>query len=688
METKQDLFYNILTFNWPKEKVKLHFTDKESQGLERIFHKIVPREITNHYPALQEGCEHLYTSYTIPFDKSKSISVKLEDSNWSTAKRYFNWLIRTYFQNNESTIVKTGFISETQVWIPSGTQPLNEFTVYDKYSLKVQIKVLSNYPEIQLSYDGRSKVFKDPASELIKTISASCFNWVLYQGEILKWEMLNDLESDIDHSQVFPSLNMEIETELGMTYQPARTENKYSDYLDQIVSFYKRFINVKSFKSVIDLRPSGFLKVKTISIDSTSPDSNKLLFGNNSVGVIPYNGISKNQPYKSSPYSKINMFYIFHEEDYDSAKLVQKRFTEGLGYSFKGLYSFAKLFLHTEKKFSIKFTNRDNPIPEIEQQISERAFDPNIKYIAIYLTPFGKFESNKAHRNLYYQIKELLLKREITSQAIDPAKMIEQGDNWKYSLPNIAIAMLAKLNGVPWQLACKEKNELIVGIGAFTHKEENIQYIGSSFSFNNSGHFNRFEYFMKNEVDVLAGSIADSVRQYATAHGEPERLIIHFYKEMSKSEIRPIQKELFDLGLNIPVFIVTVNKTESKDIVAFDKGWEKRMPQSGIFINIGRKQYLLFNNTRYGNSIPSKIDGYPFPIKLKIECTTPELLNNTKTIKGLIDQVYQFSRMYWKSIRQQNLPVTIKYPEMVAKIAPHFSDSDIPEYGKSNLWFL
>jgi hypothetical protein len=40
-------------------------------------------------------------------------------------------------------------------------------------------------------------------------------------------------------------------------------------------------------------------------------------------------------------------------------------------------------------------------------------------------------------------------------------------------------------------------------------------------------------------------------------------------------------------------------------------------------------------------------------------------------------------------VRQQNLPVTIKYPEMVAQIAPHFSGGDIPAtIGKDNLWFL
>jgi hypothetical protein len=37
-----------------------------------------------------------------------------------------------------------------------------------------------------------------------------------------------------------------------------------------------------------------------------------------------------------------------------------------------------------------------------------------------------------------------------------------------------------------------------------------------------------------------------------------------------------------------------------------------------------------------------------------------------------IYKVYQFSRLYWKSVRQQNLPVTIKYPEMVAQFYPYF----------------
>lgn len=65
-----------------------------------------------------------------------------------------------------------------------------------------------------------------------------------------------------------------------------------------------------------------------------------------------------------------------------------------------------------------------------------------------------------------------------------------------------------------------------------------------------------------------------------------------------------------------------------------------------------------------------------------------ELVQDVEVIRELIDQVYQFSRMYWKSIIQQSLPVTIKYPEMVAEIYPYFQHDELPDHGKESLWFL
>jgi len=62
--------------------------------------------------------------------------------------------------------------------------------------------------------------------------------------------------------------------------------------------------------------------------------------------------------------------------------------------------------------------------------------------------------------------------------------------------------------------------------------------------------------------------------------------------------------------------------------------------------------------------------------------------DNLMAARELVVQVYQFSVMYCKSMHHKNLPVIVKYPEMVAQIAPHFEGNDIPYYGKKNLWFL
>jgi len=157
---------------------------------------------------------------------------------------------------------------------------------------------------------------------------------------------------------------------------------------------------------------------------------------------------------------------------------------------------------------------------------------------------------------------------------------------------------------------------------------------------------------------------------------------------MSQRELNPIMEALYKLELNIPVFIVSINKTESRDLVAFDMDSPGLMPRSGTCLSIGKNRYLLFNNTRYENEAVKLTDGYPFPLKLSIDCTDPARLDEMQVTAGLIEQVYQFSRLYYKSVRQQGLPVTIKYPEILARMLPEFSGNGIPEFGLDTLWFL
>ena len=229
---------------------------------------------------------------------------------------------------------------------------------------------------------------------------------------------------------------------------------------------------------------------------------------------------------------------------------------------------------------------------------------------------------------------------------------------------------------------------MVIGVGAFTNQGENRRYIASAFSFQNNGLFRNFEYFNQNETKLLAGSILKAIRDF-TSVAQADKVVIHFYKEMSYEELQPIIDGMNKLKLGVPLYILNINKTEAEDMIAYDVNWgNKLMPVSGTYIRIGVNKFLLFNNARYPNDIYyADTDGYPFPIKIKISSPDEDAFEDVEVIEELLTQVYQFSRLYWKSLRQQNVPITIKYPEMVAQIAPRF-ENGVPEDAKDTLWFL
>jgi hypothetical protein len=341
---------------------------------------------------------------------------------------------------------------------------------------------------------------------------------------------------------------------------------------------------------------------------------------------------------------------------------------------------------------NIYYHDRLNPMPEVEEFLMDNyASQDGIKHLAIYLIPFSKEETRKQEVKIYARIKQSLIKRRIACQFVKPETIEQPNEQFKWSLTNISVSIMAKLGGVPWRLDKPEKTSLIVGVGAFLHPD-GVRYVSSAFCFDNSGKFIEFDYLMSHQTKELAGMIAAKVKEFKNNFGNPERLVIHFYKKISDEEIKPIEKKLLDLKFPnpIPIFIVTINKTYAEDIVAFDRSPDNNllMPYSGTYISIGNKKYLLFTSTRYPGATFLPKEGVPFPIKLAIDCTEPTQLEKAETIKELIDEVYQFSRMYWKSLTQQGLPVTVSYPAMVAEVAPYFEGGAIPEEGKDNLWFL
>ncbi len=679
-----NLFFNILTFDWPEQPLTFYFKEGKQEDGTTIHKSIFPKNIENYLPNAN-NIDFISTSFDYEKEGYVPIEIDFKHENKDFIKRYYNEKIKFFFKKKNPQILKINFVKDNQIWIPNQKDSTPQYKTFDKFTLSINFQEVSDFPELQISYDGQGKILKKNIFEITNDVSIGSIGSVFYNKKIEKYKSL--VEKNVELEKVYPVLNNRIKSELEFKLTVLKRENKYTNYFNKINQFYIDFLNTSLFKQFIPINSIGFLDVSPLKINRTDLNCNKLIFGNNKENNVPNDGLKANGPFKKSKFSNVQFFYIFHEDDLSKTKIIDTYLKTGIGW-FKGVEKYINLPISTVHGGSITFKDKQNPLTDIKSQLSKKELNSDTKYIAIYLTPFSKNDESPENRELYYKLKEDLLSRGITSQVIDVNKIWEGNESYSYNLPNIAVALLAKLGGIPWKLNIPTKNELIVGIGAFKDTTNDIQYIGSAFSFDNTGSFKNFEYFTKSETRELAGSIINSLREYTSINKDIERLIIHFYKAMSEKEIKPIQDALDRLKLEIPIFIVTINKTISQDIVAFDEDNKELMPLSGTYINIGNKKYLLYNNSYHRADFNVSKEGYPFPIKLKIDCTDKTRLEDTKEIKELIEQVYQFSRMYWKSIKQQNLPVTIKYPEMVAQIAPHFDGGEIPSFGKDNLWFL
>ncbi|WP_169703036.1 argonaute/piwi family protein [Candidatus Kuenenia stuttgartensis] len=303
-------------------------------------------------------------------------------------------------------------------------------------------------------------------------------------------------------------------------------------------------------------------------------------------------------------------------------------------------------------------------------------------YAAVIIGPFSKYESDEEEEKTYYEIKKLLLDKGITSQFI--ANKTVRSGNFNYCLPNIAIAILAKLGGIPWKLNTKKYNDLVIG---YNYKKlQDQKWIGSAVFFDNEGRLGRIYGFSEERAgEDLISHLKIAIDDYSKSIGSPDRLTIHYYKPPRKDEIKNFEQVIYNkLNLDIPFALTEVNDTKSKSDICFDTEYDMGMPESGTYVKIGKDEYLLFNNNRYEKEPVRKVKD-ELPIKVKIFHADVGGFSH----REILSQVYEFSRLNWKGLMQTSQPVTTKYSKMIADFSLHFN-GEISEnkISQKTPWFI
>ena len=685
----QQIQLNIVPFTPIKTKLKFAFYPEKQPGMVSIKWD----KLFDEFPVDRDSSKQFYyCDFQPPRAQAIEKEIDLLEALWF-ANHYFSYLILNYFKNIDSAVVFPNFTRDVEVWFEDVTVNNKVYKVYNKFTLNVQYgSAVQKEFQIVLSYNGISKVLRTPIKQ-IQDFDTTKYTKVLCNDCI--WHYENSLPAELKQQleNVYPVLNYDLKKEYDI-YEELKKENRYPVYLGKQEWFYNHFLNTPTFNKILKIKGDGFYQVPNNKVFVVGSGNNILQF-KNGTHINPGLGILTHKPLKAFTEGHLKLFFIYNKADGAFVKEHMYKFMmEGWHGTVNKKKKEAKpLIEYINQQFSFDRTkqtsfNSNNTIfEEVKEQLDKFSLDEGCTYVAIYISPIKKDDKGHPQHDAYYKIKEHLLHKGITSQVIYKENLSKP--EFYYYLPNIYVALLAKMGGIPWRLARYREDELIIGVGAFKPRDSEYQFIGSAFCFSNDGRFEGFDCYKKNETRMLAGSIKNQVEKFINEHQSVKRIIIHFYKEISDpKELKPILDMLNSIGHgNVPVIVITLNKTESREFLAFDINSAGKMPLSGTYLSIGFNKFLLFNNVRYKEEVYIGAKDYHFPVKLSIKSSRPEEMS-MKVIGELIDQVYQFSRMYWKSISQQNLPVTTIYPEMVAKIFPHFEREQLPEFGKKNLWFL
>ncbi len=619
--------------------------------------------------------EYVYFSFDFN-ENGFEVILNIEETKYFI-KPYVEYLLTNYF-NSKQLQIRHDFIQSLQVWHYLSADNLT--SVYDRFSLRQLTTSNIHKLELLISYDGKSLVSQKPLSELSPNSHFSKY----FQNNTLFDVRRNPVS---ETPQTFPVLSIPMRKEMNIPFEGFATKNTYLEYYKKISTFYDTHLKNQTIGENVLFYSEGFEQIDEIDIQKTKKISNSLMFNGASDFNIP-TGLKKFGPYKIPQTDNLRFIFIYRKDEghRKAANQLYLCFKNGLAGTFPGLKDYVKIHFELAEENKIILESNDS-IKELTQKLEVYHYQADIKYFAIYLTDHKKFESLDDNDDEYYKIKYVLLQKEILSQFIYYKNIETQ--NFKFHLPNIAVAILAKLGGIPWKLDTFSKDKMIVGFGV--KRLNDNTYLGNTLCFKDDGEFYKFETYLRADIRTIGDALRDSINKVINQeHFKPLQLIIHYYKTLSDEEAEEIEDVLKSVNLNIPFIVLTINDTKSKDYLFFDVSSKDIMPVSGTVIEIKHKtEYLLANNERHSETQQYSIRKFPFPLKIKVNKPN-NTLYDVFDVKELIDQVYSFSRIYWKSINQVSLPVTIAYSKIVADLAAHFPEHTLPEkeIAHSNLWFL
>ena len=302
------------------------------------------------------------------------------------------------------------------------------------------------------------------------------------------------------------------------------------------------------------------------------------------------------------------------------------------------------------------------------------------------------FHQLLGEQNPYFVSKATLLGQQIPAQSFEIETIDTNDDQLGYVLNSIALAVYAKLGGVPWLLQANPtiSHEVIFGLGsaelATTRLGARQRMVGVTTVFTGDGryHLSNLSQAVPYEdyPDAVVASLrktVDTVRtNFNWRAGERIRLVFHAFKDIRDVEANAVKSVMGELR-DFEIEYAFVHVAENHPYTLFDEGQDgvnapdgKKgvlAPNRGLFLPLSDSQMLVVLTGPA--DLKLAIQGLPHPILLKLHRAS-----TFDDLTYLAKQTVVFAAHSWRSFTPASLPVTILYSQLLAGLLPNLTAVD------------
>lgn len=344
----------------------------------------------------------------------------------------------------------------------------------------------------------------------------------------------------------------------------------------------------------------------------------------------------------------------------------------------------------------------------IEERLDTRGAD----YTAAIVIVFDEHARVPDEHSPYLHAKSVLLMVGIPVQVVRLSTITANSGGLQYTCQNVALALYAKMGGIPWTIDhdLTVHDEIVIGIGTCeisgSRFLERQRHVGITTVFRGDGNYLlgnlSKECSYAEYPGVLRESTVRVLREMRERNGwqdgDTVRLVFHAHRPLKGIHVSEIISScVAEAGKGLHVQFAFLTVSQQHPFRLLDKHFQGKtlsngrkkavyVPERGLIVELDETSRLVCTNGPTLIKRPALPLPTPLLLRLHSESTYSDLAY-------LSEQVLKFTSLSWRSVLPAANPATIFYSELIARLlarlrhVPNWSPAPLVRL-RASRWFL